>query len=131
MKQHMSNFVNRTELRTFVNQMVRKPWTDSAKLEQIVKYVNSNIGVELPGTAECEMIRNSESPTGLRCSVCCGPMEYDSAYCRHCGSKVRKNSPKHRFMLLIDNMPPHEGKTFEEALAEWLIENGATLPKEG
>jgi hypothetical protein len=34
-------------------------------------------------------------------------------------------------MEIIDKMPTHEGKTFEEALAEWLIENGATLPKEG
>lgn len=131
MKRTMSNFINRTALRTFVNDIVRKPWTAEAKLEHIVKHINSNIGEELPAAAECEPIRNSDSPTGLRCSVCHGDMMRDSAYCRHCGSKVTKNTPKQRFMEIIDKMPAHEGKTFEEALAEWLIENGATLPKEG
>lgn len=130
MRRTMSNFINRTALRTVVNDIVRKPWTAEAKLAHIVKHINSNIGEELPAAAECEPIRNFDSPTGLRCSVCRGDMMRDSAYCRHCGSKVTKNTPKQRFIEIIDKMPAHEGKTFEEALAEWLIENGATLPKE-
>lgn len=44
---------------------------------------------------------------------------------RHC----TRSSLKLRFVELIDTMPPHEGKTFEEALADWLIQNGATLPE--
>ena len=35
---------------------------------------------------------------------------------------------KRQLMELIDNMPPHEGMTFEEALAEHLIANGVTVP---
>lgn len=31
---------------------------------------------------------------------------------------------KRHLMELIDNMPPHEGKSFEEALADHLIANG-------
>lgn len=32
-----------------------------------------------------------------------------------------------KLMKLIDELPPHEGKTFEEALADHLIANGAFL----
>ena len=32
---------------------------------------------------------------------------------------------RENLMKLIDEMPPHEGKTFEEALADHLIANGA------
>lgn len=35
---------------------------------------------------------------------------------------------KKRLMELIDNLPPHEGKTFAEALAEHLIANDVTIP---
>lgn len=117
MKQHMSDFINRTELQKFIDETMRHPWTDATKLEEIAKYINSDIGTASPGTVKCE------------CSACRGLIEHDSVYCRHCGAKVNKNSMKQRFMLLIDQMPAHEGKSFEEALAEWLIENGATLPE--
>lgn len=129
MKRHTSNFINKAQLHAFMADIIRKPWTDTAKLERIVNYVEREAGQELPAES-CTMIRNSESPTGLRCSVCNGDIHHDSSYCRHCGSKVSQGSPKQRLMRLIDEMPPHEGKTFEEALADWLIENGATLPKE-
>lgn len=34
---------------------------------------------------------------------------------------------REKLMKLIDELPPHEGKTFEEALADHLIENGVTF----
>ena len=34
---------------------------------------------------------------------------------------------KRKLMELIDNMPPHEGKSFEEALAEHLLANGVRV----
>ena len=34
---------------------------------------------------------------------------------------------KEKLIELIDNMLPHEGKTFEEALADHLISNGVTV----
>lgn len=34
---------------------------------------------------------------------------------------------REKLMKLIDELPPHEGKTFEEALADHLIANGVTL----
>lgn len=35
---------------------------------------------------------------------------------------------KRQLMELIDNLPPHEGKTFEEALTEHLIAHGVAVP---
>lgn len=35
---------------------------------------------------------------------------------------------KRELMELIDSLPPHEGKTFEEALADHLLANGWTKP---
>ena len=34
---------------------------------------------------------------------------------------------REKLMKLIDELPPHEGKTFEEALADHLIANGVTI----
>lgn len=34
---------------------------------------------------------------------------------------------REKLKKLIDELPPHEGKTFEEALADHLIENGVTF----
>ena len=34
---------------------------------------------------------------------------------------------REKLVELIDNMLPHEGKTFEEALADHLISNGVTV----
>lgn len=34
-----------------------------------------------------------------------------------------------KLMILIDNLPPHEGKTFAEALADHLIANGVTVQR--
>lgn len=34
---------------------------------------------------------------------------------------------REKLMKLIDELPPHEGKTFEEALADHLIANGVTF----
>ena len=34
---------------------------------------------------------------------------------------------REKLVELIDNMLPHEGKTFEEALADHLISNGVTM----
>lgn len=128
MKQYMNKHINLTSLRAFVHDTMRKPWTESAKLACIVKYINTHDGDALPAIT-CNMVTNEKSSTGIICSACKCEIETDSAYCRHCGAKVL-HSPKNRFMTLIDQMPPHEGKTFEEALADWLIQNGATLPKE-
>lgn len=35
---------------------------------------------------------------------------------------------KQKLMELIDSMPPHEGKSFEEALADHLMSNGVAVP---
>lgn len=40
---------------------------------------------------------------------------------------MTKDEIRERLVELIDELPPHEGKTFEEALADHLIANGVTL----
>ena len=40
---------------------------------------------------------------------------------------MTKYEIQRRLIGLIDELPPHEGKTFEEALADHLIANGVTF----
>lgn len=41
--------------------------------------------------------------------------------------KVHPMTDREKLMKLIDELPPHEGKTFEEALADHLIANGVEI----
>lgn len=41
---------------------------------------------------------------------------------------MERQAERERLMRLIDEMPPHEGKTFEAALADYLLENGVIVP---
>lgn len=88
MKQHMSNFINKTQLRAFMADIIRKPWTAEAKLEAVTRHIECHNGDPLPAERKCDVIMDTTSRTGMRCSACLGDIDFDARYCRLCGAQV-------------------------------------------
>lgn len=88
MKQVISDFINRKQLQVELSALLKKPWTADAKLEALTRHIECHNGDPLPAERKCDVIMDTTSRTGMRCSACLGDIDFDARYCRLCGAQV-------------------------------------------